>query len=75
VGQILHVLVGYDSRPNGIQVVFYLATIGIIGFLTWRPKSPAQRAPPDIHHVSAPPGGVLNRARPRPMLCPASTRV
>jgi high-affinity iron transporter len=41
VGQILHVLVGYDSRPSGIQLVFYLATIAIIGLLTWRMKSPA----------------------------------
>ncbi|HVR67388.1 MAG TPA: FTR1 family protein [Verrucomicrobiae bacterium] len=44
VGQILHVLVGYDSRPSGIQIVFYLVTIGIIGFLTWRLKSPAAPA-------------------------------
>ena len=41
VGQILHVLVGYDSRPSGIQLVFYLATIAAIGLLTWRMKSPA----------------------------------
>jgi high-affinity iron transporter len=41
IGQILHVLVGYDSRPSGIQLVFYLATIAVIGMLTWRMKSPA----------------------------------
>ncbi|MDE2085618.1 MAG: FTR1 family protein, partial [Xanthomonadaceae bacterium] len=27
LGQALHVLVGYDARPSGIQLVFYLATL------------------------------------------------
>jgi high-affinity iron transporter len=33
LGQLLHALVGYNARPAGIQVVFYLATLGIIGGL------------------------------------------
>ncbi len=33
LGQILHVLVGYVARPSGIQIVFYLGTVAIIGGL------------------------------------------
>jgi high-affinity iron transporter len=32
-GQIVHVLLGYSAQPAGIQVVFYLATLVIIGSL------------------------------------------
>lgn len=27
VGQALHVLIGYDARPSGVQLVFWLATV------------------------------------------------
>ena len=33
VGQMLHALVGYVSRPTGIQIIFYLSTLAIIGGL------------------------------------------
>ena len=33
VGQVLHVLTGYTARPEGIQLVFYLATLLVIGAL------------------------------------------
>ncbi|HVM80926.1 MAG TPA: FTR1 family protein [Stellaceae bacterium] len=33
LGQILHVLVGYVAQPSGIQLVFYVATILIVGAL------------------------------------------
>ncbi|MCH7806834.1 MAG: FTR1 family protein [Proteobacteria bacterium] len=33
LGEILHVLVGYSARPSGIQIVFYLLTILIVGGL------------------------------------------
>ncbi len=29
-GKVLHTLIGYSARPYGIQVVFYLATLGAI---------------------------------------------
>ena len=29
-GRLLHTLIGYDATPSGIQVVFYLVTIGLI---------------------------------------------
>lgn len=32
-GQLLHILVGYTARPAGIQLVFYVATLIIIGSL------------------------------------------
>jgi high-affinity iron transporter len=33
VGLLLHVLIGYSAQPAGIQVVFYIATLLIIGTL------------------------------------------
>ena len=33
LGTLLHVLIGYSAQPAGIQVVFYLATILVIGGL------------------------------------------
>jgi high-affinity iron transporter len=33
VGRVLHTLVGYTAQPAGIQVVFYLATLLVIGSL------------------------------------------
>src|SRR6516164_11345547 len=33
IGLMLHVLIGYSAQPAGIQVVFYLATLLIIGTL------------------------------------------
>ena len=35
LGKILHALIGYVSRPAGIQIVFYLTTILVIGFFTF----------------------------------------
>lgn len=32
-GRVLHTLIGYDDRPAGIQVVCYVATLGVIGGL------------------------------------------
>ncbi len=33
VGQVLHILVGYTARPEGIQLVFYAMTLAVIGLL------------------------------------------
>jgi high-affinity iron transporter len=33
LGTLLHVLIGYSAQPAGIQVIFYLATIIVIGGL------------------------------------------
>jgi len=42
LGNILHALIGYIANPMGIQLVFYIATIAIIGGFMWlveRPQS------------------------------------
>lgn len=48
VGQLLHALIGYVARPAGIQVIFYLTTLAVIGglmrYLGRRPKRVPQRA-------------------------------
>jgi high-affinity iron transporter len=50
VGQVLHILVGYDERPMGVQILFYLATLAIIGSLTFllnRDQSTEKKALPN----------------------------
>jgi high-affinity iron transporter len=46
LGMLLHVLIGYTAQPAGIQVVFYVATILIIGslmrLLERQPPTPAR---------------------------------
>lgn len=43
-GQLLHVLTGYTAQPEGIQLVFYVATLAVIGTLMrlLRPRRPAR---------------------------------
>ena len=47
LGVLLHVLIGYSAQPAGIQVVFYLATLLVIGTLMrmTRRASPATPSP------------------------------
>ena len=45
VGQIFHVMIGYVARPSGIQLVFYGATVAIIGGLMLA-LNPARRRLP-----------------------------
>jgi high-affinity iron transporter len=48
LGVLLHVLIGYSAQPAGIQVVFYLATLLVIGTLmrvTGRVSPTAPRRP------------------------------
>lgn len=35
VGQVLHILVGYMARPSGIELVFYGATLAVVGGMMW----------------------------------------
>lgn len=41
-GQFLHVLIGYVARPSGIQLLFYVATIVLIGgfMIALKPRMP-----------------------------------
>jgi high-affinity iron transporter len=44
---MLHALIGYDARPAGIQLAFYLVTVVIIVLgmkLCGKPKSPISGA-------------------------------
>ena len=46
LGFLLHVLIGYSAQPAGIQVVFYLATLLVIGTLMRMMKrAPSNGAP------------------------------
>lgn len=40
LGNILHALIGYIANPMGIQLVFYIASITIIGGLMWLVEHP-----------------------------------
>ena len=48
-GKILHTLIGYTAQPAGIQVVFYLATLAVIGVLmrALGPGAPQRRPTPN----------------------------
>lgn len=39
-GKVLHTLIGYTARPYGIQLAFYLATLGILLLLTHMASKP-----------------------------------
>jgi high-affinity iron transporter len=56
VGSILHTLIGYTAQPTGIQLVFYMATLIVIGGLM---RAIGGRPPSDR---SAPPNRVLGPA-------------
>jgi high-affinity iron transporter len=47
IGQVLHTLIGYVAAPAGIQVVFYVTTLAVIGVLMQVCKPPhiKQQAP------------------------------
>jgi high-affinity iron transporter len=56
LGKVLHTLVGYVSRPAGIQVLFYVATLILIGGLKQRfgKHVPAPKTlPPARTHTAA----------------------
>ena len=60
VGTLLHVLVGYTARPDGIQLVFYFSTLVIIGVLMYvfrrpRPAVPLALAGLTLLMVAIPP--------------------
>ncbi len=43
VGQILHTLIGYVSRPSGVQILFYATALAVIGGLMWLVGKPSLR--------------------------------
>ncbi len=50
-GRVLHVLVGYNDRPSGIELVFYLVTLVAIGTLMRRES---RRPAPAAHEKPTP---------------------
>jgi len=54
-GSVLHTLIGYTAQPAGIQLVFYLATLVVIGGLMWLigsgPPSGLRRHRPTEAHL------------------------
>ncbi|MBV1932251.1 MAG: hypothetical protein KUG71_11110, partial [Porticoccaceae bacterium] len=49
-GEILRTLIGYDARPAGLQLLFYVVTLGFIVFCMWwvktRDKTSAEQYEP-----------------------------
>ena len=44
LGQLLSALVGYVAKPDGVQVLFYLSTVTLIGgMMMWIERQPARR--------------------------------
>ena len=58
MGIVLHALAGYDARPSGLQLAFYLSTLVVIG-LTTRQVSHHQQQ----QRVTQPPAGPPAQAR------------
>jgi high-affinity iron transporter len=58
LGRLLHTLVGYTDRPNGAQLVAYLATLAfILGLMRWLRPTPASvdsRAPGNSQEETPP---------------------
>jgi high-affinity iron transporter len=55
LGKALHTLIGYVSRPEGIQILFYLATLCAIWLLTRIVGSPVKRRPGSLSRGAAMP--------------------
>jgi high-affinity iron transporter len=54
-GRVLHTLIGYTARPYGIQVLFYLATLGaILSLMKIIGQRPNAGALPAAHTAGAP---------------------
>jgi high-affinity iron transporter len=44
-GMLLHSLIGYDARPAGMQVIFYITVLAVIGLgMKWagKPRKPVK---------------------------------
>ena len=48
IGQLLHILIGYNDRPTAMQLLFYLATVATMGLLmrgaSWRATQTSVKA-------------------------------
>jgi high-affinity iron transporter len=62
VGKVLHTLIGYTAQPTGIQVVFYAATLIVIGGLM---RAIGRRSPSDQTDRSRDAAGAADRGARR----------
>lgn len=54
-GQALHILVGYDARPSGIQIVFYISTVLLLVMgMRLAPRLAARRTSPPVLATNQP---------------------
>jgi high-affinity iron transporter len=59
LGKALHTLIGYVSRPEGIQILFYLVTLCAIWLLTRVVGNPVKPRPTSLSRGAAMPLGVM----------------
>lgn len=59
LGKALHTLIGYVSRPEGIQILFYLVTLCAIWLLTRVVGNPVEPRPTSLSRGAAMPLGVI----------------
>jgi high-affinity iron transporter len=59
LGKALHTLIGYVSRPEGIQILFYLVTFCAIWLLTRVVGNPVKPRPTSLSRGAAMPLGVI----------------
>ena len=59
LGKALHTLIGYVSRPEGIQILFYLVTLCAIWLLTRVGGNPVKPRPTSLSRGAAMPLGVI----------------
>jgi high-affinity iron transporter len=59
LGKALHTLIGYVSRPEGIQILFYLVTLCAIWLLTRIVGNPVKPRPTSLSRGAAMPLGVM----------------
>jgi high-affinity iron transporter len=53
LGKMLHILIGYDARPSGIQLVFYaVVVIALVLGARWFGGSPQRAVAPDASKVA-----------------------
>jgi len=50
-GRLLHTLIGYTDQPDGLQLIAYAVTLGLIFVLSRAPRTPSQRSRIRWSHV------------------------
>jgi high-affinity iron transporter len=65
-GKVLHTLIGYESRPAGIQVVCYVVVLGVLMLLSYLVSSrPRQKSAPQASLVVIAIAGLIGLVAPQ----------